>query len=343
MKNKLMRPLLVLGVALAITTGCEDQAAQLNEDDPLLSVAELSSQLSTGTDVSFTDASTARYGGGPTGYSGSNPSGGQRPAGVGGMRKKDPNLAVVSMAERLGQVQNMRMLQIMGADVKHYDANGGELTIDFTSFQNGSEGFHKKHEAMADVASIVIDFSGTTSVRGTTVSGKVTISRLLSDNSMNETIQFENFAVNGSSVDGIRTIQRTFDRESGEMHMTSDVADGKITLSDGEVLNWISTKKRDGYFTFDDADNLVSGYAFIESSTALTKSDGAVWYSHSTTSPVKVDMVCSSSKRQKPVTGTVQTTYNGNTIAVDFGDGSCGNRNVSVTINGVKRTRPTNG
>lgn len=336
MATKILKGLLLLGVAGAINMACEDQAVSVNEDDPILSVAELSSQLASGTEISFTtqSSSSAKFGGGP-------PSGGGKP-GTGSRRKsQDPLLMVMSLAERMGQHQSGRMLTRMGATIKHYDANGNEIVLEIPQTPEEQKQFGKFHEAMAGVVKSVIELSGT-SPWGTSSSGKMTIDRVVSDDSVSETITFESFSINGISVEGVRHVSRTMNQESGEMHLTSTVSNGAITLEDGTVLQWVSDKKRDGQFIIGADGSLNSGYFLTESSTTLIESDGTVRYSYRTTEPVKVDLTCSG-RKPKPVSGSITTEYNDNDIEVKFGNGSCDNRSVTVTINGVTKARNING
>jgi hypothetical protein len=61
-------------------------------------------------------------------------------------------------------------------------------------------------------------------------------------------------------------------------------------------------------------------------------------FSNTITSPVTEDISCGR-KRHSPVSGTVTTVYKTDTVVIDFGDGSCSNTTVTVTINGVVSTK----
>jgi hypothetical protein len=65
-------------------------------------------------------------------------------------------------------------------------------------------------------------------------------------------------------------------------------------------------------------------------------SNGDAIYSHETTSPLTENIAC---RRPGPVSGTLETVYRENTIEVDFGDGSCENRTITLTVNGVTTTK----
>jgi hypothetical protein len=86
----------------------------------------------------------------------------------------------------------------------------------------------------------------------------------------------------------------------------------------------------------------ISGKILTNVKTAIKSASGTVIYSHETTTPLEVDLSCSG-KRRGPILGKLETAYRTNKISVDFGDGSCTNQTITITVNGVTTTKTIGG
>ncbi len=362
MKGKLMNGLLLLGLAGVISFGCESNLegdVNVEIDSPLMEVAELTSQLSSGMDLTF----AKRKGGKPEGANfGDRPEGvGRgRPDGVGGGRpggtftagiifqkyNDDPNLQVISIAERLGERMNFWLFSALGAKVTQIDENGESVEIEISNRSENRFGFRKRDESTPKIAQTIIDFGEGISIeRGQvslSMSGNLTINRSFSDNQLTETISFENLVINGASVTGTKTSVRTFDKETGEGEVSSTVSGGKFTFSDGTTVDWVSSKSRNISIEINEDGRPTSGSSTSEGETSIISSDGTVLYSYKTTNPIQTDLSCTVGRGRKPVSGSVETTYGDNTVVVDFGSGECVN-SISVTINGTTVNRSIDG
>ena len=119
---------------------------------------------------------------------------------------------------------------------------------------------------------------------------------------------------------------------------TTHVTGGKITFSDGTVTTWSSDKKRTSTITLDSNNRPASGTITTEGETLVTNADNTILYSHSITKALTEDISCGRD-HHGPVSGTVETHYKSDAISIDFGDGTCANKTISVTVNGVTTTK----
>ncbi len=121
------------------------------------------------------------------------------------------------------------------------------------------------------------------------------------------------------------------------------MANGKITFSDGTVTSWVSDKSRVTTIIFDASTNRpASGTIVTTANTKVTATDGTVIYSHITTKPLTENITCGDTHHW-PVSGTVETTYRSHDVVVDFGDGTCANHTITLTIDGVMSTKTIGG
>ena len=356
MKRIKIKSLFLLGVVGVLSLGCEnnlqDDASLEVSEDPLVEVAELSSQLSSGMDLTLASRGssneTARYGGGgrPDGAGGGRPDGasyGGRPNGAGGFGgmnflayNDDPNLQVISIAERLGERLNFWMFASLGVDVKHYDQDGVLVELDMT--ERPAHGFWNNEDA-PKIVQTVIDFGEGISIdrRNNTISlsGIITIDRSFDDNQLTEEVSLQNFSLNDALIEGTKTSTRSFNAETGEGQMSSIVSGGQFTFSDGTSASWESTSSR--FISIEineDGGRPTSGTSSSEGETSVTSSDGSVLYSHKTISPIMTDVSCGGGRQgRRPISGDIETVYGEDIIKVDFGDGDCSS-SITVTING---------
>jgi hypothetical protein len=200
--------------------------------------------------------------------------------------------------------------------------------------------FPQSDSLLSKIVKTVIDFGSGVTIKHDTITitrtGKIIITRAKSGTTHTETITFDNYSVNGNSIAGTKVRTSTFDSSTGKGRSTTDVNDGKITFSDGTVATWTSSHERDTQIAMDTTTNRPSG-------TIVTTAVVAVGdiYSHVTTKAVTEDLSCGR-EHHWPVSGTIETKYRSNDVVVDFGDGSCSNKTISVTINGVTSTKTIN-
>jgi len=160
-------------------------------------------------------------------------------------------------------------------------------------------------------------------------SGKIVIERTFNGATVTETTTFGNYKVNGIGIEGTKTRTSSFNKETASGTSTTSVSNGKITFTDGTVATWASERSR--------ASDLTAGTITTEVDASVT-GNGSVIYSHKTTTPLLEKLSCEG-RRPGPVSGIVKTIYRTNNISIDFGNGSCTNRTITITVNGTTTTR----
>lgn len=349
-----LKTLVLLGSMSVWMSGCNQEnvssaSSGLNQNS-LTAVGQTSAQLASGT--SFSIASSTSGSGSPMNGSGG-PGGphGHRPKGLGSflvgtdfLTPTNELIAIVD-AESAGDMRGIRMSGNSGAKITNYDASGNVVTLTPPSMNAGPEGvsfscgqFPQNDSLLSKIVKTVIDFGTGVSVQHDSITitrvGKIIITRSAGGNTHTETVSFENYSVNNNAIEGTKTRTSTFDSATGIGKSTTTVTDGKITFSDGTVATWTSSRERDSQITVDPTTNRPSSGTVV-STASVTVGD---IYSHITTKAVTEDLSCGR-ERHWPVSGTIETKYKSNDIVIDFGDGSCSNKTVTVTINGVTTTK----
>jgi hypothetical protein len=350
MKTKLISGISVVFV-MALFWACSKNELTNSNETKLTDLAQTSGQLASGTSFTIIGSSSSTA----NGLVGSGSHGGGRKGGRGGARilegtnfitADDALLAIVD-AESAGDFRGLRMHEQGGATITHYDAAGNTVTLPEPDPASKPEGcsfsgkqFPKNDSLLSKIAKTVIDFaSGVTNKRGDntiTRSGKIIINRTGDSSSKTEIVTYENYKVNGIQIEGTKTRVSTL--SGGVGNSSTNVTNGKITFADGRVATWESSKKRVSNITVDANGKPVSGKITTEGVSSVKLSDGSILFSNSITSPVTEDVSCGRG-RHSPVSGTVTTVYKTDTVVIDFGDGSCSNTTVTVTINGVVSTK----
>jgi hypothetical protein len=314
-----------------------------------IDVAQTSGQLASGTDFNISGSSSCdstRDGGnfGPHGHHGHGGPGepGGRNAGIlddlNLIAPTDELLAIVD-AESASDIRGLRVSLNGGATITNYDANGNEVTL-LLPGKNGPQGcsfsgkqFPAIDSLLSKIAKTVIDFgSGMTYHRDSieiTRAGKIIIERSVNATTVTETTTFENYTVNGIKIEGTKTRTSGFDESTGNGTSTTSVSNGKITFSDGTVATWTSDRSR--------VSDLTAGTVTTQVDASVV-ADGTTIYSHKTTTPLVENLSCQG-RRPGPVSGVVETVYRADNISIDFGNGSCTNRTVTITVNGTTTTR----
>ncbi|GHM98664.1 hypothetical protein WSM22_01540 [Cytophagales bacterium WSM2-2] len=358
MKKNILRGLLILGIAGGVISCSKENisASDSGANSTMLAVGQTASQLASGT--SFTVTTTAT--GAAVDSSHTRPAPGHcKNGGMGsflnGSNFLTPSNELVAIvdAESAGDMRGIRMSGRAGAKITNYDASGNVITLSVPS-QGGPEGvsfsggqFPQFDSLLKKIAKTEINFgSGVTeqhdSITITRV-GKIVITRAKSGQQVTETITFDGYAVNGNKIEGTKTRTNSFDATTGQGSSTTTVFGGKITFNDGTVAAWSSSRERITAITSGVSPRKpASGTIVTTASVQVTSSDGTAIYSHNTTKPIVENVACELS-RHWPVSGTVETDYRSQTVIVDFGDGSCSNRSITITINGVAITKTIGG
>ena len=142
------------------------------------------------------------------------------------------------------------------------------------------------------------------------------------------TVTFENFKINGNSLEGTRTILNTGMNESDNLTFERKFEDASFTRGDTATIYWSSTKNVEmvaGYSTFFAADDeyLVSG------SVEGTNYDGNA-FTITITEPL-LYAKCS----RYPVSGAISIeSEGGQSIDINYGDGTCDDL-AQVTVDGI--------
>jgi hypothetical protein len=317
----------------------------------LAAIASTSGQLASGTN--FTISGTSSDSSGTTPGSGQG-LGGHHPGlpppldGTTLLAPTNELLAIID-AESAGDLRGIQMHGHSGATITNYDSAGNILKHPMP--MNGGEGcsfsggqFPQTDSALASISKTVIDFGTGVTEKHDTVTitriGKIIITRTKSGTTRTETIVFSGYSVNGNSIEGTKT-RVSSEVKSGTTETgssTTNVTNGKITFNDGSVAAWTGTNERSSTITLSASGQPLTGEVTTEGSTAFTLSDGTVIFSDKITKTITENVACRY-KHHGPVSGTVETIYRTNTITIDFGDGSCNNNSVTITVNGVTTTK----
>jgi hypothetical protein len=356
MRKVIVTTVLIIASALVIMRCKEDLAGSSSmpnssaSTSSLTAVAQTSGQLASGT--SFRINGTSSDSSGPAGP-GRHPGPGRdhMPSPLDGTFLLAPTTELLTIieAESAGDFRGMRMHSQSGATIKNYDASGNPVALTAPagsgpqgcSFSGGQ--FPYYDSLLATITKTVIDFgSGITEKHDTVTiirSGKIIITRSSDNLTKTETVTFENYTVNGNLIEGTKTRVNSFvlDNGTGSGTSTTSVTGGKITFSDGTIAIWTGDKQRMTSIAFDTHNRPSSGEITTAANTYVITSDGTVIYSHHISKTIVENMACH--EHHGPVSGTVETVYRANSISIDFGDGTCANKTVTITINGVTTTK----
>jgi hypothetical protein len=264
----------------------------------------------------------------------------------------DEILAIIE-AESAGDMRGFRMFRFGGATITHYDASGKVVNLPIFSSVDGPHGGHSGNQfpeldsLLSLIVKTKVDFgTGVTITRNEqeiTRKGVIEIQRAKVGNVLTEKIEFKSYSVNDIQISGLKTTVSEFDKTTGKGSVTSSVANGKFVFADGEAATWTSEKSRTSEVVRgEDSRKPISGSIVTTVKTKIATAAGAVIYSHETTTPLEVDLSCQG-RRRGPIEGKVTTLYRDNTITVDYGDGSCTNQTITITVNGETTTKTIGG
>jgi hypothetical protein len=174
---------------------------------------------------------------------------------------------------------------------------------------------------------ITIEYDGEcTSALGVVKSGKIiiTLTGHPSEEGSQRIVTFEDFTVNGVSIEGTKTF--TY---NGGGQFTCTLVDGKILTADGDVIVRESTKTKTLIAGGDTEDRSDDVYEVTGSITGET-SDGTS-YLKEIVEPLIISRDCFWITQ-----GVIETTIGDVTTSVNFGDGTCDNIAVSIDEDGVE-------
>lgn len=340
----------VLAVVVGLLVSCHDgelSGSPSDVDQDIIDVAETSGQLASGTSFRISGSSSdSTISGNPRGHHHGHRYKGILD-GVSLLAPTDELLAIVD-AESASDFRGLRISRNGGATITHYNAEGEEVSLALPR-EGGPNGcsfsgkqFPEYDSLLSAIVKTVIDFgSGVTFKRDTitiTRSGKIIITRSGDSPNRTEVTTFENYVVNGIQIEGTKTRVSTYDAATGSGTSTTTVSDGKLTYSDGSTATWKTERLRTSAITIDETTGrAVSGEISTDVNTSVTASDGTVIYAHKTAVPLVENIACR--RRFAPVSGTLETTYRDDIVVIDFGDGSCDNQTITITVNGVTTTK----
>ena len=372
---KTFKGLLILSYFLFLAACTEqEQIASLEDlttqDASAIDLAQTSGQLVSGT--SFTISGNSLQMGTVNARTVSTDEMSNRPLGPGGLRglgkgkgghkgimdgltllaPNDEILAIID-AETAGEVRGFRMHKFGGAKITHYDASGKEVNFPIFITPDGPHGGHSGNQfpeldsLLKLVVKTKVDFgTGVTITKHEqeiTRKGVITIEREKDGAVLTEKIEFQNYSVNGIQISGTKTTVSDFDKATGKGSVVSSVANGKFVFVDGETGVWTSERKRNSEVVRGtDNRKPISGSIVTGVKTKIVTAANQVIYSHETTEPLKIDLSCQG-RRRGPIDGKVQTLYRDNTITVDYGNGSCDNQTITITVNGETTTKTIGG
>jgi hypothetical protein len=264
----------------------------------------------------------------------------------------DEILAIVE-AESAGDIRGFRMYKLGGATITHYDASGKIVELPAATTVDGPHGGHSGNQfpELDSLLSLIVkskvDFGAGVTVtkndQDITRKGVIMVSRTKVGIVLTEKVEFQNYVVNGIQISGLKTIVSEFDKATGKGSVKSTVANGKFIFVGGEIGVWTSEKDRKSEVVRgNDSRKPISGKIITNVKTAIKTASGTVIYAHQTTTPLEIDLSCSG-KRRGPTLGKLETAYRTNKITVDFGDGSCTNQTITITVNGVTTTKTIGG
>lgn len=174
---------------------------------------------------------------------------------------------------------------------------------------------------------VTLDFGdGCEGKRGREFAGKIIIEYVKTDSSFSKTVTFENFSVEGNSVEGGKSIVKVKENSNGNPEATFTI-DIKITLESGVEITKKGTKVKEK-IEGADTDNRGDDVYSISGSWESINKNGVVKTATITTN-LRREWAC-----KYIVSGVIELSRDGATATLDFGDGSCDNIATLTNANG---------
>lgn len=134
------------------------------------------------------------------------------------------------------------------------------------------------------------------------------------------TTTFEDFFVNGNQVEGTRTLTNISDGSDAQRAFNVVIAGGKITFEDGTFRTFSGNRTR--IWTIEPSSDEVT--LTVTGSSSGTTRDGAA-FSKQIVEPLIFKNSCRQVGVRVAVDGIRSITRDGQTVTIDYGDGSCDN------------------
>ncbi len=177
---------------------------------------------------------------------------------------------------------------------------------------------------------IVIDFGETncTGPKGNDRRGRILITVVgrYRKPGFNRTVTFDNFFFNDHQVGGTRTVTLERETETGYLVYTTSLEDGKVTTADGREITREAQHTRTIVAGYDTPLYRWDNEYKIEGSASGVNSKGHE-YTSTITEPLDIMAGCHWIRA-----GVKEMVVDGNTIVIDYGDGTCDAKAI-VTIN----------
>ena len=150
-------------------------------------------------------------------------------------------------------------------------------------------------------------------------------------------VTFEDFYFNDVQVEGTRTITNVSETSESAPAFNITLENARLTFSDGTSISRSASHTR----TWLRAENPVNDIVTITGEANGIRRDGTA-YNSEITSPVTFKRACTDEGTARiPVSGVKEISWDGNTLIVDFGDGTCDDE-ATFTYNGNATEREIN-
>ena len=175
---------------------------------------------------------------------------------------------------------------------------------------------------------IVIDYgTGCTDRMGHVKKGKIVIdlSDTITASGAVQTITYQNFYIDSIQIQYTASLKNLGQNSSG--HWVIEKKSDKTFTKNSETVVESSTESDEwvtGFGTTDKSDDV-----FYESGSGSITVNDTAKFTRTITKPLTIDRSC-----EFITSGTVVLTRNGNTVTIDYGDGTCDNK-ATVTTNGT--------
>lgn len=239
-------------------------------------------------------------------------------------------------ADEEATVQNSAIADNEADDIAQVSYAG-----EFDSKSGRSEGLSGCAKPTNDKVNKILTFdfgTGCTGLYGRTRSGiiKVLYDGVLGDSLAKRTITFENYKVNGKSIEGTIEVEG-IGGLTGNPQATRKLINLKITFGNGKSVTLNGTRTREwtsGFGNNNPDDNKYKVTGTLEGTTSTGRS-----FTQEITAPIIVDFSCAKDGKFARTAGIVEITKVGGfgtrKRTVDYGDGTCDN---TITITTFRRT-----
>ncbi len=187
---------------------------------------------------------------------------------------------------------------------------------------------------------LTIDFgTGCTGTYGRTRSGKILIqySGILGDSTANRTITFENYKVNGKSIEGTIEVKDILKNSAGNLQATRKLTDLKVTFPSGKSVTVNGSRTREWIAGAGDGNPDNNKFKITGTLEGVTSTGRS--FTQEITTPIVVDFACAKDGKFARVSGVVEFTkvggYGTRKRTVDYGDGTCDN---TIKVTTFRRT-----